>query len=159
MSEFLEFVRESLDKYLVNFDENKISSFYPYFFYNLNTLIDNKRKFFQEIVILLECLNKNENMIKDIKTKCFETIIDKSNDYSNSKDRYSSFHRTCEFLNIHKPENLPSIIFYSNMCQKIARIENLLQNNIDPKNESLIDSFIDLINYRLLFEGYKMGLQ
>ena len=45
------------------------------------------------------------------------------------------------------------------MCQKISRLENLLVNNKDPENESVEDSIRDLINYRLLFEGYKMGLQ
>ena len=33
------------------------------------------------------------------------------------------------------------------MHDKIARINNLLDKNIDPQNESLRDSFIDLLNY------------
>ena len=33
------------------------------------------------------------------------------------------------------------------MHDKIARINNLLDKNVDPQNESLRDSFIDLLNY------------
>ena len=33
------------------------------------------------------------------------------------------------------------------MHDKIARINNLLDKGIDPQNESLRDSFIDLLNY------------
>ena len=33
------------------------------------------------------------------------------------------------------------------MWDKIARINNLLDSNVQPSNESLRDSFIDLLNY------------
>jgi len=33
------------------------------------------------------------------------------------------------------------------MHDKIARINNLLDKDVDPQNESLRDSFIDLLNY------------
>jgi hypothetical protein len=33
------------------------------------------------------------------------------------------------------------------MWDKIARINNLIDNNVAPSNESLRDSFIDLLNY------------
>jgi hypothetical protein len=33
------------------------------------------------------------------------------------------------------------------MWDKIARINNLLDSNVNPSNESLRDSFIDLLNY------------
>ena len=33
------------------------------------------------------------------------------------------------------------------MHDKIARINNLIDKNVDPQNESLRDSFIDLLNY------------
>ena len=33
------------------------------------------------------------------------------------------------------------------MCDKIARINHLVDNNSAPQNESLRDSFIDLLNY------------
>ena len=33
------------------------------------------------------------------------------------------------------------------MCDKVARINNLIDSNVNPSNESLRDSFIDLLNY------------
>lgn len=33
------------------------------------------------------------------------------------------------------------------MWDKMARINNLLDNDVDPENEALEDSFIDLLNY------------
>jgi hypothetical protein len=36
------------------------------------------------------------------------------------------------------------------MWDKIARINNLIDNDIDPKNESLRDSFMDLANYSII---------
>jgi hypothetical protein len=33
------------------------------------------------------------------------------------------------------------------MWDKIARINNLVDNNKNPNNESLRDSFLDLLNY------------
>lgn len=36
------------------------------------------------------------------------------------------------------------------MHDKQARINHLIDNNIDPKNESLRDSFLDLANYAII---------
>ena len=36
------------------------------------------------------------------------------------------------------------------MWDKIARINNLIDNDLDPKNESLRDSFMDLANYSII---------
>ena len=36
------------------------------------------------------------------------------------------------------------------MHDKLARINNLLDNSKDPENESLRDSFIDLANYAMI---------
>jgi hypothetical protein len=33
------------------------------------------------------------------------------------------------------------------MWDKVARINNLLDNGVKPSNESLRDSFVDLLNY------------
>lgn len=33
------------------------------------------------------------------------------------------------------------------MWDKIARINNLMDSNVEPENESLRDSFLDLMNY------------
>jgi hypothetical protein len=36
------------------------------------------------------------------------------------------------------------------MHDKMARINNLVDNNLDPQNESLKDSFLDLANYAMI---------
>jgi hypothetical protein len=36
------------------------------------------------------------------------------------------------------------------MHDKQARINHLIDNNLDPKNESLRDSFLDLANYAII---------
>lgn len=36
------------------------------------------------------------------------------------------------------------------MHDKLARINNLIDSGADPRNESLIDSFLDLANYAII---------
>jgi hypothetical protein len=36
------------------------------------------------------------------------------------------------------------------MHDKLARINNLIDNDLDPENESLRDSFVDLANYAMI---------
>jgi hypothetical protein len=36
------------------------------------------------------------------------------------------------------------------MHDKLARINHLIDNDVDPENESLRDSFIDLANYAII---------
>jgi hypothetical protein len=33
---------------------------------------------------------------------------------------------------------------------KISRLSNLLENNIDPNNESIEDTFLDIANYGMI---------
>lgn len=152
MSEFLEFVREKKNLYFNKTElgwREKVITDCIYF-----DTLDDFLIFIHEFMILknIECEN--------ILDKCISILDIKANDYSDKKDRYSSFHNTYKLARlVGLSGDKVYDVFIINYCQKISRIENLLQNNIDPKNESLIDSFIDLINYRLLFEGYKMGLQ
>ena len=36
------------------------------------------------------------------------------------------------------------------MWDKLARINNLIDNNVEPENESLLDSFKDMANYAII---------
>lgn len=151
MSEFLEFVRETLDK--------KVPAKIPIKRLYITDCIDYEN--IEDFLIFLHLfMHVNDINLFEFRDKIISTLENKSNDYSNKRDRYSCFSRTYQLAKLcGSTSRQVEDVFIINLCQKIARIENLLQNNIDPKNESLIDSFIDLINYRLLFEGYKMGLQ
>lgn len=159
MSEFLEFAKDTLDKYLVNDNEKILEAFYPLMFYSMSQYIDDIKVFFTEVCILVDSLGYKKFRFKD---NCIRCLSYKSADYSIESDIYSCFNRSTDFLSpyIDLPRfKVVHIMFYSNMCQKISRLENLLVNNKDPENESVEDSIRDLINYRLLFEGYKIGLK
>ena len=151
MSEFLEFVKETLDK--------KVPAKIPIKRLYITDCIDYEN--IEDFLIFLHLfMHVNDINLFQFRDKIISTLENKSNDYSNKRDRYSCFSRTHQLAKLcGSTSRQVEDVFINDFCQKIARIENLLQNNIDPKNESLIDSFIDLINYRLLFEGYKIGLQ
>ena len=156
MSEFIEFVREKLNE-ISNKYQTSEHKRQKIFISDVAGDIDNLDTFLFIVVQLLDRLGID---FKSIIPTCINLLDTKANDYSNKKDRYSCFERTFVLARYCGSTSKEiDDVFINDFCQKIARIENLLQNNIDPKNESLIDSFIDLINYRLLFEGYKMGLQ
>ena len=89
----------------------------------------------------------------------------KSSDYSEVNNRYSCFERIVELMSIRYIPFVKLIkglavqqLMYFNICQKIARIENVVLNNKSVNFESLRDSIIDLINYRLLVNGAKYKL-
>lgn len=50
-------------------------------------------------------------------------------------------------LNISRSPGGPLNGLRVRMWDKVARINNIIDKGIDPKNESLRDSFIDLLNY------------
>ena len=156
MSEFLEFVRQKLTEISNTYQsiEEKKQKIY------ISDVVNDIYNLDAFLLIVRESMNRLGLDFKSIIPTCINVLDTKANDYSNQNDRYSCFKRTFQLSRLcGSASRETNDIFIFNICQKIARIENLLQNNIDPKNESLIDSFIDLINYRLLFYGYKMGLQ
>ena len=92
-------------------------------------------------------------------------MVKKSSDYSEINNRYSCFERIVELMGIRYIPFIKLIkglatqqVMYFNICQKIARIENVVLNNKSVNFESLRDSIIDLINYRLLVNGAKYKL-
>ena len=56
MSEFLEFAKDTLDKYLVNDNEKILEAFYPLMFYSMSQYIDDIKVFFTEVCILVDSL-------------------------------------------------------------------------------------------------------
>jgi len=75
----------------------------------------------------------------------------KAHDYSQDSNRYSNFERAAELVSWFKcPEDQ---VFACMIGIKIARLAELL-NGKEPKNESIRDSFLDLINYSALWGSY-----
>ena len=85
-----------------------------------------------------------------------QILKSKAEDYTsggaNSSSRYENFDRQMQLTSWFKNEC--DKVFMSLIAVKIARLSTLL-NGKEPKNESIEDSFIDLINYCALWAGYR----
>ncbi len=77
----------------------------------------------------------------------------KGDDYTENrlKNRYQNFERQAvltSWFNFEEDKAFVSLI-----AVKLARLSALLNNNKTPNNESIEDTFIDLINYCSLWGG------
>lgn len=72
----------------------------------------------------------------EIIDRCGNLLLDKQEDYGP--------------LNISNAPGGPLNGLRVRMYDKIARINNLIETGIDPRNESLRDSFMDLANYSII---------
>lgn len=78
----------------------------------------------------------------------------KSHDYTSGKtDRYENFRRQAIIVSWFKDPIDQA--FVGVIAIKIARLASLLGNK-KPKNETIQDTFIDLINYSALWGGYRI---
>ena len=106
--------------------------------------------------------SKDYHMITD---RCISILNRKSYDYSSKDNRYSNFEIAREWSEKYLTDNHeinivnPKMSFLILLGTKIARLTELLENGKTPNNESIEDSILDLMNYRLLLEGYILGLQ
>jgi len=78
-------------------------------------------------------------------------MISKAHDYT-VKDRYENFIRQAELTSWFSEEQ--DKVFVSVIAIKLARLASLLGQK-EPKNESIQDTFIDLINYCALWGGFR----
>lgn len=88
--------------------------------------------------------------LKDTQGKSFEVLASKSHDYADA-DVLSNFKRNSQIardFGIDYSEDYHHALMLTLM--KIDRIQNLLRQGKTPKNESIQDTLIDLINYTLL---------
>lgn len=73
-------------------------------------------------------------------------LIKKGNDYSND-DKLSNFKQVAEIVGIK-----PAQVALTLMAIKLSRLGVLLNSEIEPSNESVSDSIIDLSNYSFLLD-------
>lgn len=104
----------------------------------------------------------NLSLLNSVSKTCVGILSSKAHDYSDRNNRYSNFEFIYRYL--YDKYSFSShitveIAFDSLIAVKIARLTELIGNNKTPKNESVLDSIIDLINYRLLKEGFRLGLK
>lgn len=152
---FNEYVEKKLDDILIDklskifviikgIFKDKIDDFNYYF-------EDFFDKIFWQISDLINLLNLDSEKIK---AQCLNLLASKYHDYAQDNNRFSNFEKRSELLNLDI-----NYIFLNDIANKIIRLENLLINNKTPKNETVEDSIIDLINYVLLFQAYKLGIK
>lgn len=95
---------------------------------------------FQSNVMPLN-LNNSINMIFE---ECLKITMSKRQDYTSSADSHENFKRSAEVASWFKADrDKPYVIL---ITTKLARLASLLDSK-EPKNESIRDSFLDLINY------------
>ena len=85
--------------------------------------------------------------------ECKQIHEKKLHDYAQDDNPFSNFERASDIAN-----GTVNDIFKVMIGIKIARLEELLENDKQPLNESIKDSFIDLANYCLLWGAYHLSL-
>src|SRR3954469_124963 len=77
--------------------------------------------------------------------KCIEVHYKKNHDYASGDNPFSNFDRQGIIVSwFSKPIDQA---FTSVIAIKIARLAELLSNDVVPNNESIDDNFVDLVNY------------
>ena len=90
----------------------------------------------------------------DINKKARELLVAKNTDYAYSSDVYYNFDmmaELCKMFGVDVTEPIGVIKFF--VLHKLLRLMKLSAPNIRPKNESLIDTDVDLKNYVDLLIG------
>ena len=78
-------------------------------------------------------------------------MVLKAHDYT-VKDRYENFNRQADITSWFSEEQDKAYVAV--IAIKLARLASLLGQK-EPKNESIQDTFIDLINYCALWGGFR----
>jgi len=84
----------------------------------------------------------------DIFTKCNDIHIGKRHDYTSGKDNHENFKHSAELASWFKNDQDKSYVIL--IGTKLTRLASLLDSK-EPKNESIEDTFIDLVNYCALW--------
>jgi len=86
--------------------------------------------------------------INEIFEKCASVIMSKRADYTSGTDYHENFKRAAEVGSWFPNDDKPYAIL---VATKLARLGALLSSGKTPNNESVNDSFEDLINYCALW--------
>jgi hypothetical protein len=80
-----------------------------------------------------------------------ETLDKKGNDYASIQDPFSNFKNSSQLLKIPVEK-----VFLNEITKKISRIVELLEK--EAKNESIMDSVLDIAGYTCLLDNYLRGV-
>ncbi len=87
--------------------------------------------------------------ILDIFSKCQKIALSKRHDYSSEHDHHDNFKRSAYLASwFISNEDKAYVVLIGT---KLARLATLLNENKNPNNESIDDSFLDLVNYCALW--------
>ena len=75
----------------------------------------------------------------------------KNHDYANSEDVFANFTLISQITGLSVEQ-----VFFVFIGVKVARLKELFKGK-DPKNESIDDTLVDLINYTILLNIYRKG--
>lgn len=89
---------------------------------------------------------EQSTVFKELMEKCGTILLKKGNDYATA-DRLSNFKEAGALVNLP-----PHLVAITMAAIKMSRIKSLTQSGLTPENESVEDSWLDLINYCIL--GY-----
>lgn len=91
-------------------------------------------------------MDRGKRMIlQEVFRKCYELSMKKRQDYTSTDDNHENFKRSAEIASwFSANEDKPYVILIGT---KLARLGSLLSSGEKPNNESIEDSFLDLINY------------
>lgn len=87
---------------------------------------------------------------KETLDKVLELHVKKNSDYATKENPFSNFDFTAETLKEFK--NSRDQAFVWPIATKLSRLGNLLSNDKNPNNESIEDSFDDIITYTILWK-------
>lgn len=83
--------------------------------------------------------------VKELSDRAFKLMASKNSDYATGMDPYQNF-KLVETLGITDLKRGIAV----RMCDKLARISHLLNKEASVKDESIVDSLIDLANYSFI---------
>ena len=86
--------------------------------------------------------------IPEIFKKCLKVTLSKRHDYATEHDNHVNFKRSAELSSWFASEQDKSYVIL--IGTKLARLGNLLDHK-EPNNETIDDTFMDLINYCALW--------
>jgi len=94
--------------------------------------------------------------LDDIFNHCLELSKLKAADYAAEGNKHENFQRTAELASwFNNNIDLPYVILIGT---KLARLSTLLNHTREPKNESIEDTFLDLVNYCALWAEMRTTL-
>lgn len=80
--------------------------------------------------------------------KCLQLLASKNHDYSETQDAFANFKLAAHIAGIPTEQTLLTLL-----GMKLARLNQLLGKNKQPKHEAIEDTLMDVINYTLLLRG------